>query len=64
MNVGYRRKIHIFGDVDWRMQINVRNLQNLGNRDLEVSRFQPDGSAARVRYGAPSEIFMTNTFTF
>ncbi len=64
MNVGYRRKIHVFGDVDWRMQVNVRNLQNLDNRDVEITRFQPDGSAARARYGAPSEIFMTNTFSF
>ena len=39
--MGYRKKI--MGDVDWRMQINVRNIHNWDNTDMDVFRFQPDG---------------------
>ena len=62
LTFGYRKKI--LDNVDWRMQINVRNIQNWDNKDLEVSRYQPDGSAARVRYSPPRQIFLTNTFRF
>ncbi len=62
LTLGYRRKI--WKDIDWRMQINARNLQNLDNSDVEATRFQPDGTTARARYGAPSQFWLTNTFTF
>lgn len=62
MSLGYRRKI--WKDIDWRVQLNARNLQNLDNSDIEVVRFQPDGTPARARYGAPSQFWLTNTFSF
>jgi len=61
---GYRRKVEFMGGVDWRMQINIRNLQNLDNGDVQATRFQPDGSVARARYAAPSQFWLTNTFSF
>jgi len=61
---GYRRKLDFFGGVDWRMQINIRNLQNLDNGDVQATRYQPDGSVARARFGAPSQFWLTNTFSF
>jgi hypothetical protein len=62
LTLGYRRKI--WKDIDWRMQVNIRNLQNLDNSDVEATRFQPDGTVARARYGAPSQFLLTNTFSF
>lgn len=64
LNVGYRRKIHLFGDIDWRMQLNVRNLQNWDSDKVNITRYQPDGSAARARYAAPRQVWLTNTFAF
>jgi len=61
---GYRRKVEFMGGVDWRMQINIRNLQNLDNGDVQATRFQPDGSVARARYAAPAQFWLTNTFSF
>ena len=62
--IGYRRKLDILGGVDWKMQINMRNLQNVSNDGLDVTRYQPDGSAARVRFAAPAQYWLTNTFSF
>lgn len=62
--IGYRRKLDFFGGVDWRMQINMRNLQNVNNDDVQITRFQPDGTAARARYKPPAQYWLTNTFSF
>ena len=64
MSLGYRRKLDILGGVDWRMQINMRNLQNVRNDEVETIRFQPDGTPARVRFSAPAQYWLTNTFSF
>lgn len=61
---GYRRKLEFLGGVDWRMQINMRNLQNLDNDNVQATRYQPDGSVARARFSAPSQFWLTNTFSF
>jgi len=62
LSFGYRKKI--LDNVDWRMQVNLRNVDNWDNSDLEITRFQPDGSPARARYSAPRQIMLTNTFRF
>ena len=62
LTMGYRKKI--MGDVDWRMQINVRNIHNWDNTDMDVFRFQPDGSDARARFAPPRQVWLTNTFRF
>ena len=61
LTFGYRKKI---GDINWRSQINVRNVQNWDNADIQLHRFQPDGTAARARFEPPRQIMWTNTFTF
>jgi hypothetical protein len=62
LTFGYRKKI--MGDVDWRMQINMRNVHNWDNTDVDVFRFQQDGRPARARYAPPRQIWLTNTFRF
>lgn len=62
--IGYRRKLDFFGGIDWRMQINMRNLQNVRNDGVQITRFQPDGSPARARYKPPAQYWLTNTFSF
>lgn len=62
LTFGYRKKV--FGDIDWRSQINVRNVQNWDNADVQIHRFQPDGTAARARFEPPRQILWTNTFRF
>jgi len=62
LTFGYRKKI--MGNVDWRMQINMRNVHNWDNTDVDVFRFQQDGSPARARYAPPRQIWLTNTFRF
>ena len=62
LTFGYRKQV--LGNVDWRMQINVRNVQNWDNSDLQVNRYQPDGSIARVRFAPPRQVLLTNTFKF
>ena len=62
--IGYRRKLDILGGVNWRMQINMRNLQNVRNDGIQVTRIQPDGTAARARFSAPAQYWLTNTFSF
>ena len=59
--VGYRRKI--FNDrVDWRVQLNVRNV--FADGDPVVIQAQPDGSPSRVRFDVPREFVLSNTFKF
>jgi hypothetical protein len=62
LTFGYRKKI--MGDIDWRMQINMRNVHNWDNADVDVFRFQQDGSSARARFAPPRQILLTNTFRF
>lgn len=60
--VGYRRRI--LGDRDWTAQLNVRNLQNLLSDKVSAVRYQPDGTAARVRFDPPLQVYLTNTVRF
>ncbi len=62
LTFGYRKKI--MGDVDWRLQVNMRNVHNWDNTDVDVFRFQQNGDAARARYAPPRQIWLTNTFRF
>jgi hypothetical protein len=62
LTFGYRAKI--MNNVDWRMQINMRNVHNWDNTDVDVFRFQQDGSPARARFAPPRQIWLTNTFRF
>jgi hypothetical protein len=62
LTFGYRKKI--MGNIDWRMQINVRNAHNWDNTDVDVFRFQQNGNAARARFAPPRQIWLTNTFRF
>ncbi len=59
LTFGYRKKI---GDVDWRLQLNLRNVHNWDNTDVDITRFQPDGRPARARFAPPRQILLTNTF--
>ena len=61
INFGYRKKI---GKIDWRTQINIRNLQNWSSDEVYILRYQPDGSPARARFQPPRTIMWTNTFRF
>ena len=61
MSLGYRKK---FGNIDWRTQINIRNLQNWSSNEVYILRYQPDGSPARARFQPPRTIMWTNTFRF
>ena len=61
MSFGYRKKI---GKIDWRTQVNIRNLQNWGSDEVYILRYQPDGSHARARFQPPRIIMWTNTFRF
>jgi hypothetical protein len=62
LTFGYRKKI--WGNVDWRMQINMRNVHNWDNTDVDIIRYQPNGAAARARFAPPRQIMLTNTFRF
>jgi outer membrane receptor protein involved in Fe transport len=62
LTFGYRKKI--WDNVDWRMQVNLKNVDNWDNADLEFTRYQPDGTPARARFSAPRTVFLTNTFRF
>ena len=61
MSLGYRKK---FGNIDWRTQLNIRNLQNWSSNEVYVTRYQPDGSPGRARFQPPRTIMWTNTFRF
>lgn len=62
LTLGYRRRI--LRDRDWTAQLNVRNLQNWRSDAVTAVRFQPDGTAARVRFDPPFQVLLTNTFRF
>lgn len=62
LTFSYRAKIG--RNINWTIQLNIRNLQNLRNDDISTIRRQPDGSVARVRYDPPSQFILTNTFRF
>lgn len=61
MWIGYRRKI--FNDkVDWRVQLNIRNL--FADKDPVVVQVQPNGAPSRVSFGVPRQFVLSNTFSF
>ncbi len=62
LTFGYRKKI--FDNVDWRMQVNMKNVDNWDNADMQFTRYQPDGTPARARYSPPRTVYLTNTFRF
>ncbi len=62
LTFGYRKKI--MGNVDWRLQLNLRNVHNWNNTDVDITRFQPDGTPARARFAPPRQILLSNTFRF
>lgn len=59
MSMGYSKK---FDRVNWQIQLNLRNLQNIGCDELSTVIAQPDGSAAKVRWDPPFQWQVTNTF--
>ncbi|GAB5562190.1 MAG: hypothetical protein SynsKO_38370 [Synoicihabitans sp.] len=61
MWLGYRRKI-MNDKVDWRVQLNVRDL--FGNDDLIAVAAQPNGVTASARMARPQQWTISNTFTF
>jgi len=62
LTFGYRKKI--MGDVDWRIQVNMRNVHNWDNADVDITRYQPNGQPARARFAPPRQILISNTFRF
>ncbi|MDA0349726.1 MAG: TonB-dependent receptor plug domain-containing protein [Verrucomicrobia bacterium] len=62
LTFAYRKKIT--DKINWTVQLNIRNLQNLRNDDLSTVRVNPDGKIARVRFDPPSQFLLTNTFRF
>ena len=62
LTFGYRRRI--FGNRDWTVQLNLRNLQNLNSDQVSAVRYQPDGTVARARFDPPFEMLLTNTIKF
>ena len=57
---GYQRRI--WDNVNWQIQINLRNLQNLESDDLSPVTAQPDGTYAKVRWDPPFTWQITSTF--
>ena len=49
-------------NVDWRIQLNVRNL--LGDDEYIPVHYHPTGVLAVVRNPNPGDIYLTNTFSF
>ncbi len=58
--VRYGRKI--WRDIDWSVQLNLRNI--LGDDDLIPEVINPDGSWAILRAPVEKSIFLTNSFSF
>jgi outer membrane receptor for ferric coprogen and ferric-rhodotorulic acid len=58
--VTHRRKLR--DNVDWKVQLNIRNL--IGEDSFIPVGNNPDGSLAVVRNPNPTEVFLTNTFSF
>lgn len=59
--VNYRRPLKD-GKIDWKVQLNVRNL--IGDSDMIPVVTNPDGRVAISRNPNPKEVFLTNTFSF
>ena len=62
LTFAYRKRIT--DKINWTIQLNIRNIQNLDNSDLSTVRRQPTGAIARVRWDPPSQFLLTNTFRF
>ena len=62
LTFAYRKKIT--DKINWTIQLNIRNLQNLRNDNYSTIRRQPNGDVARIRYDPPSQFLLTNTFRF
>ena len=60
--LGYRRKIWN-NRAEWRVQLNVRNAINFGDKLIGVTA-QPDGSTATMRLAPEPRWYLTNTFSF
>ncbi len=60
LKFGYSRKFN--RKLNWDIQLNLRNLQNINSDELSIVTAQPDGSAARVRWDPPFQWQVTNTF--
>lgn len=58
--IGYYKRI--FGNVDWHIQLNVRNA--FADKDLIPINTQPDGSVAAWRLGSATTWMLTSTFKF
>jgi outer membrane receptor protein involved in Fe transport len=59
--VGYHQPL-FDGKVNWRIQLNVRNA--FGDSGYIPVVINPDGLLAAVRNGQPTEVFISNTFSF
>ena len=59
--VSYRRPI-FDNKIDWKIQGNIRNA--FGDNDPIPTVINPDGRIAVVRNSPPTEVFITNTFSF
>jgi hypothetical protein len=60
MQVGYSKKI--WNNVNWQIQLNLRNLQNMDSDNLSPLQAQPDGSYAKVKWDPPFQWQLTSTF--
>ncbi len=57
---GYSR--NIWDGVNWQIQVNIKNLQNMSSDNLSPVVAQPDGSYARVQFDPPLTWQITSTF--
>lgn len=63
----YRRKLEIFGGIDWTLQLNIRNLTASDNDFIPVAYHLAgplQGELARVRAAPPRSFSITSTFRF
>ena len=58
--ISYKRRLT--DDIDWKIQLNVRNL--FGDDDLIPVVTNPDGRVAAYRNSNPRDTFLTSTFSF
>lgn len=56
----YERRI--FGDINWKVQLNVRNA--FGDDDDIPVKTNPDGQIAVIRIPNPTTVYLSNTFRF
>ena len=56
---GYSKRIK---KVNWQIQLNLRNLQNIDSDEVEILLARPDGSPAKARWKPPFQWQITNTF--